>query len=58
MKKWYVQLPEGKSLWLESDTPHEHLTTLGHNEYALTQVGAPPNMKPPRHACWIRVKED
>lgn len=57
-KKWHVQLPEGKFLWLESNTPHEDLATLGHNEYALTQVGPPPAMKPPRHACWTKVKGD
>lgn len=30
MMRWKVMLPKEKSLWLESDTPHEALEKLGY----------------------------
>ena len=31
MMRWKVMLPKEKSLWLESDTPHEALEKLGYD---------------------------
>lgn len=53
--QWHVTLPQGKQLWLESDTPREDLKRLGYCEYALTDVRIIPKGKLPRKNKWIRL---
>ena len=52
MKKWHVKLPEGKELWLESDTPHEDLEKMGYSAYALTDVRIIPERELPDEILW------
>lgn len=54
MKKWYVQLPGGKVIYLKSNSPHEDLASLGYSKYALTQI-APLCMKAPKNVKWLQV---
>jgi hypothetical protein len=46
-------LPKEKSLWLESDTPHEALEKLGYDKYALMDVRIIPKRELPRKINWI-----
>ena len=53
MMRWKVMLPKEKSLWLESDTPHEALEKLGYDKYALMDVRIIPDRELPRRINWI-----
>ena len=53
MMRWKVMLPKEKSLWLESDTPHEALEKLGYDKYALMDVRIIPERELPRRINWI-----
>lgn len=57
MKKWQVALPEGKELWLESDTPHEDLEKMGYPAYALTDARIIPEYELPDEIKWVRFQE-
>lgn len=52
MKKWHVKLPEGKQLWLKSNTPREDLEKMGHAEYALTDARIIPKCELPDETKW------
>lgn len=55
MMKWHVQLPEGKELWLESDTPHEDLEKMRCPAYALTDVRVIPEYELPDEIEWVSL---
>ena len=55
MMKWQVKCPDGKYLWIKSDTPHKDLETLGYQEYALTDIRIIPKRELPRKIKWLRT---
>ena len=57
MMRWHVKLPEGKELWLQSDTPHEDLEKMGYSEYALTDARIIPEHEQPANIEWVIFSE-